>query len=154
RRGSCGRVEGEQHGEKGNQGQEKHREDPSSAVLREPYAGLIWQDRPVRGALRLGIVMVLAGCTQVSKTDEPRRSVLRVGQLFPVRRLSQILPEEGFGAEGAYLVFDRLVFRNAEGQPVGGLVEKWQPLDGGRRFVLTLRAGLKFHDGARITSDD
>ena len=87
---------------------------------------------------------------------QPSRTTgaLRLGQAWPIERLNPILPAEGFGAEANYLVFDRLVYKDAQGKPVAGLVERWQVLEGGRKFVLTLRGGVRFHDGSPLTADD
>jgi ABC-type transport system substrate-binding protein len=60
----------------------------------------------------------------------------------------------GFTAEAHYLVFDRLAVRREDGSVVGGLLEKWQSSDQGVRFTLTLRPGIRFHDGVTMSSDD
>jgi ABC-type transport system substrate-binding protein len=123
-------------------------------MLDECVPGLIWHHDAVRSALRLGLMVVLAGCTQVSKTGEPRRGALRVGQLWPIRQLNPVLGAYGFDAEANYLVFDKLVWHGADGGAVPGLLEGWDVDGEGRKVVLKLRAGLQFHDGHPLTADD
>jgi ABC-type transport system substrate-binding protein len=107
------------------------------------------------GGLRFLVAMTALGtCAPADEPRKPEQTSLRVGQLFPIARLNPVLPAEGFDAEGNYLVFDRLAFLNADGELVGGLLERWQPFDGGRRFVLTLRPGIRFHDGTVASAED
>lgn len=53
------------------------------------------------------------------------------------------------------LVFDRLYYRSAVTSEIKSrLVESEQVLDGGTKLQLTLRDGIKWHDGQPLTSED
>ncbi|MEA2514488.1 MAG: peptide/nickel transport system substrate-binding protein [Thermomicrobiales bacterium] len=52
-----------------------------------------------------------------------------------------------------YAIFDTLVTRDAAGQIIPGLAESWQTLDD-NTWEFKLRAGVKFHDGTDLTSED
>src|SRR5438067_2355149 len=95
-----------------------------------------------------------AGCAGSSETRQDGRSALRVGQFSPITRLNPVLPENGFSSEAHYLVFDKLVARDAKGKPRGGLLDSWRFSDDGGRLILTLRKGVRFHDGTPVTADD
>lgn len=53
----------------------------------------------------------------------------------------------------AMQIFDRLTERTALGQLVPGLAEKWTSVSD-TQWRFTLRAGVKWHDGKPLTSDD
>ena len=99
-------------------------------------------------------VTTLFGCGRVASTQRREDTALRIGQAWAINGLNPVMPDDGFAAEANYLVFDRLVFRDAAGKATGGLLERWQAVDGGRRFLLTLRAGIRFHDGSPVTAED
>lgn len=44
-------------------------------------------------------------------------------------------------------VYDRLVHLSTEGEPIPGLATGWEWEDGGRALRMTLRTGVRFHDG-------
>ena len=50
-------------------------------------------------------------------------------------------------------IFDRLVHQDAEQRPIPGLATSWRALDS-RRWVFTLRRGVRFHDGAPFAAAD
>src|SRR5437660_9934160 len=54
------------------------------------------------------------------------------------------------------LIFDYLVGTTPDGQPsqAGGLASKWENSADHKRWTFHLRKGVKFHDGAEMTSDD
>lgn len=53
------------------------------------------------------------------------------------------------------LVFDRLYFHSAiDNRMMSRLVEKGELADGGKSYKITLKAGLKWHDGKPVTSKD
>ena len=105
---------------------------------------------------RFGLVAVFfAACTPVAaETHTPPITILRVGQLWPVRQLNPVLPSVGFEAEANYLIFDRLVWRGVDGKPLPGLLESWETSDEGRTLIFKLRPALQFHDGEPVTIDD
>ncbi|MER9896424.1 ABC transporter substrate-binding protein [Mesorhizobium sp. M0119] len=57
-------------------------------------------------------------------------------------------------ASVAYQYGNHLIERTPEGEVKGELAESWEPLDGGKRWVIKLRQGVKFHNGKELTSAD
>ena len=51
-------------------------------------------------------------------------------------------------------VFDRLLHKDADGNFIGGLAESWEYLEDGYTLQLTLRQGVKFHDGSDFNAED
>ena len=58
------------------------------------------------------------------------------------------------GMEFAQMVYDNLVILDANGQPQPQLALSWAADKGGLEWVLTLREGVKFHDGAPFGAAD
>lgn len=54
----------------------------------------------------------------------------------------------------AYLVYDTLFALDADLRPQPQMVEGFEKSDGGRTYTMTLRPGLKFHDGSPVRSAD
>jgi peptide/nickel transport system substrate-binding protein len=53
----------------------------------------------------------------------------------------------------AYMVYDQVCAVDSQGVPKPQMAE-WAVEDDGRRWAFTLREGLKFHDGERVTAKD
>ena len=53
-----------------------------------------------------------------------------------------------------WVVFDRLVHKDADGNYTPGLAESWEYLEDGYTLQLTLRQGVKFHDGSDFNAED
>jgi peptide/nickel transport system substrate-binding protein len=51
-------------------------------------------------------------------------------------------------------LFERLAMRNMDGSFEGVLAESWKPAADFKSYTVTLRKGVKFHDGKDMTSDD
>lgn len=54
----------------------------------------------------------------------------------------------------AFMVYDQLIAVDADYVPKPQMVEGWAVEDDGKTYVLTLREGLKFHDGEPVRSPD
>jgi peptide/nickel transport system substrate-binding protein len=52
-----------------------------------------------------------------------------------------------------FLTYDRLVHLTPEGEGVPGLAESWEFSEDGNTLTMTLREGVKFHDGAEFTAE-
>jgi peptide/nickel transport system substrate-binding protein len=50
-------------------------------------------------------------------------------------------------------ITETLLEADAQGQPVPALAEKWSISDNGRQWNLTIRQGVKFHDGTPLTAE-
>lgn len=54
----------------------------------------------------------------------------------------------------AYMVFDTLIAMDSKGQFRPQMLEGWKVSDDRMVYTFTLRPGLKFSDGAPVTSED
>ena len=66
------------------------------------------------------------------------------------------LPHLYVGAEDVVLkpLWENLLNRDAKGNLVPMLAERWEVLDGGRTWKFHLRKGVRFHNGAEVTAED
>ncbi|HZO13212.1 MAG TPA: ABC transporter substrate-binding protein [Polyangiaceae bacterium] len=130
---------------------------------------------PGRGLLRLSVdALVLAGALLLvgfsdaeplagplaaplasAAIDAPRRGgVLRLATKAEVHNLDPALAyDEASRVLGDHL-FARLVTWSDDGSISGELAERFDTLDGGRRYRFVLRPALRFHDGTRLAASD
>ncbi|MGH3354784.1 MAG: ABC transporter substrate-binding protein [Nocardioidaceae bacterium] len=101
------------------------------------------------------LVLALAGCNPTPESGEGGG-----GGPFIVARTADI---DGLDPAVATafqtlqtlgLVYDTLVETDEQGELVPGLASDWQVSGDGRTVTLTLREGVKFHDGASLTAAD
>src|SRR5467141_391237 len=66
------------------------------------------------------------------------------------------LPHLYVGAEDIVLkpLWENLLNRDAKGNLVPMLAERWEVVDGGRTWRFYLRKGVRFHDGSELTAED
>ena len=66
------------------------------------------------------------------------------------------LPSLYVGAEDVVLkpLWENLLSRDAKGNLIPMLAERWEVLDGGRTWKFHLRKGVRFHNGAEVTAED
>src|SRR6266545_1510368 len=66
------------------------------------------------------------------------------------------LPHLYVGAEDIVLkpLWENLLSRDAKGNLIPMLAERWQVLDGGRTWKFYLRKGVRFHNGGEVTAED
>ena len=66
------------------------------------------------------------------------------------------LPQLYVGAEDIVLkpLWENLLSRDAKGDLIPMLAERWQVLDGGRTWKFHLRKGVRFHSGGEVTAED
>jgi ABC-type dipeptide/oligopeptide/nickel transport system permease subunit/ABC-type transport system substrate-binding protein len=131
--------------------------DPKLAL---PGRGL---GRMAVDAAVLVLAFALAGFSQpaplaapaAAEANEPRRGgVLRLASQAEVHNLDPALAyDEASRIVGDHL-FARLVTWDAEGALTGELAERFETLDGGRRYRFVLREGLRFHDGTPLRAAD
>ena len=88
--------------------------------------------------------------TKAAGTDRPLRLVLNVG----LQTLDPIAGPSFVTRNFAYMVFDTLISMDSKGQFRPQMLESWKISDDTLTYTFTLRPGLKFSDGARVTSED
>jgi peptide/nickel transport system substrate-binding protein len=66
------------------------------------------------------------------------------------------LPHLYVGAEDVVLkpLWENLLNRDAKGNLIPMLAERWEVLDGGRTWKFHLRKGVRFHKGSEVTAED
>jgi peptide/nickel transport system substrate-binding protein len=66
------------------------------------------------------------------------------------------LPDLYVGAEDVVLkpLWENLLSRDAKGNLIPMLAEKWQVSDGGKAWKFHLRKGVRFHNGTELTAED
>lgn len=108
--------------------------------------------RSVAVAASLGLLM-LAACG-TTPTADPSRA----GDTFVLATAGEpdtLNPVLNYGADGASLIFDGLVSRDAENRLVPGLAAEPPTVSpDGRTVTAKLRDGVLFHDGTPLTSAD
>ncbi len=68
--------------------------------------------------------------------------------LNPLSWNDSVMIDVGFG------IFNGLVENSAENRPVPELAEKFEPKDGAKTWIFTLRKGVHFHNGKEFDADD
>ena len=108
----------------------------------------------LKTSLRTTIIAGLTATTALAGTaafaEETMRAVLsaRLGVLDPVATTSYAT------RTFAYLVYDTLISVDSNGEYQPQMLEGWEVSDDGMVYTFTLRDGLKFSDGADVTSAD
>jgi peptide/nickel transport system substrate-binding protein len=87
-------------------------------------------------------VLTLAGCSAQSSTRSSQ-STLRIGAR-ETRESSKVLRE--------YLFAEPLIALDGQGRPTERLATHWKWDEDGRALRVTLRSGVKFHDGGPLNS--
>ncbi len=66
------------------------------------------------------------------------------------------LPQLYVGAEDVVLkpLWENLLSRDAKGNVIPMLAERWEVTDGGRTWRFHLRKGVRFHNGTEVTAED
>jgi peptide/nickel transport system substrate-binding protein len=80
--------------------------------------------------------------------------VLRVIPHADLKNLDPIWTTAYISRNHGYMIYDTLFAMDANMQPQPQMVESWETSDDKKTWTFTLREGLKFHDGAPVTSED
>jgi peptide/nickel transport system substrate-binding protein len=83
--------------------------------------------------------------------SDPMSAVLRVG--VAQSTLSATNPATGLRQLSQLLSVEQLIRATEDGRFEPGLADKWTVEDGGRSLLLTLRRGVKFHDGTPLDAN-
>jgi len=110
------------------------------------YAAALWCAALIAPAL-----MPAQAQTQAqTQTQTKARIVMHA----PLRVLDPILTPAYITRNHGYLIYDTLFAMDAHSRPQPEMVDTWKVSDDKLTYTFTLRAGLKFHDGAPVTADD
>jgi len=105
--------------------------------------------RGLLAALSLAIPMTVSAPGIASA-----ESVLRVIPHANLKNLDPIWTTAYISRNHAYLIYDTLFAMDESFTPKPQMVDSWEASDDGMVWTFTLRDGLKFHDGAPVTSAD
>ena len=106
--------------------------------------------RRMLGALAAAAIAVgglLAAPAQAEK-------VLRVIPHADLKNLDPIWTTAYISRNHGYLIYDTLFAMDEDFKPQPQMVDSWETSEDGLTWTFTLRDGLKFHDGADVTSED
>ncbi|MEO0729075.1 MAG: ABC transporter substrate-binding protein [Pseudomonadota bacterium] len=104
-----------------------------------------------RAALALTAVVGLGLATP---TDARAEKVLRVIPHADLKNLDPIWTTAYITRNHGYLIYDTLFAMNSKFEVKPQMVDTWSTSDDGKTWTFKLRDGLKFHDGAAVTSKD
>ncbi|MGI9033232.1 MAG: ABC transporter substrate-binding protein [Acidimicrobiales bacterium] len=122
--------------------------------------------RPARTLITLlAMAVVATACSSAKKpvTDGSSKGgapvkggalVVGLSSLPAQGSLNPAVNTQGGMQQAAGLLFNGLVEIDDHANPVPELATKWNIADGGRTYGLTLRDGVKFHDGTLLTAAD
>ncbi len=106
--------------------------------------------RTVMSALA-GLVLA-AGATGVA-AQAPEK-VLRIVPQFDLKILDPIWANAFTTRNHGYMIYDTLFGVDSDGKVRPQMVDSYTHSDDGKTWTFTLREGLKFHDGAAVTTED
>src|SRR5438309_10865786 len=95
-------------------------------------------------------VAVLASLTSPAAAQ----TTLRVVMHSDLKILDPIWTTAYISRNHGYMIYDTLLAMNAEQEPQPQMAEKWEVSADKLTYTFTLRDGLKWHDGAPVTSED
>lgn len=71
-----------------------------------------------------------------------------------LRVLDPIMTTAHITRDFGYMIFDTVLALDAKGMIKPQMAEKWTVSPDGKTYTFTLRAGLKWHDGTKVTAED
>lgn len=94
--------------------------------------------------------LALAAVTQAASAQ----GVLKVRPSGDLKTLDPHITSDSIVRNYGYMVYDTLFALDDKLQVKPQMVDKWNVSADGKVYTFTLRAGLKFHDGAPVTAED
>ncbi|WP_188484209.1 ABC transporter substrate-binding protein [Marivita lacus] len=107
----------------------------------------------MRKSAFLTTCLLLAGIG-LGATGESAEEVLRIKPSGDVKVLDPMLGSDSMARNYGYMVYDTLFAVDADLKIQPQMVDAWSKSDDGMTYTFTLRDGLKFSDGATVTSAD
>src|SRR5216684_9252082 len=118
------------------------------SILTLIVAALLWAPTAAPGQAPAGRPDAPAG-----RADAPVGTLTVAVATFGNERW---LPHLYVGAEDVVLkpLWENLLSRDAKGNLIPMLAERWEVLDGGKTWKFHLRKGIRFHNGSELTAED
>ena len=110
---------------------------------------LRWTRRSVMAAS-----VALAATFAAPTLQANAETVLRVIPHADLKNLDPIWTTAYISRNHGYLIYDTLFAMNDKFEPQPQMVDTWEVSDDKKTWTFKLREGLKFHDGADVTSED
>lgn len=105
-----------------------------------------------RRFLALSAALVAVSGCRAPAEDTSSGALLHYGEAGEFTTLNPWTQTAHADTVGAQ-VFSRLVYKTANGDPVGDLAEAWEVADDGLSIRLDLKSGVRWHDGEDLVAD-
>ncbi len=108
----------------------------------------------------VGILIGLAGFQMsfnyqsLSKIDQVQGGTYAEGIVDSVNTLNPLFASSQAEVSADKLIFSGLLKYDNTGRLQGDLAESWDVQDNGKKYIVTLRPNLTWHDGKALTADD
>lgn len=99
-------------------------------------------------------VGLLSGCDSTTSSNDPAAKTLRMIRTQSLASLDPIWTTAPGTRDYGYMVYDQLIGIDAHYVPQPQMAQGWIVEDNGKSYLFGLRAGLKFHDGVPVRSQD
>jgi peptide/nickel transport system substrate-binding protein len=110
----------------------------------------------VRSAWSIGLLLAMLGRAEVASAQETPRpgGILKAAMIGEPPTLDTHTTTATISYQIAWHVFETLYTYDRQYQPIPLLAESHTVTDGARRYTITLRKGVKFHNGKDLTAAD
>jgi peptide/nickel transport system substrate-binding protein len=108
----------------------------------------------IRSAAMLSLAVVLAAVPAVAQETPRAGGILKAAIIGEPPTLDTHTTTATIAYQVAWHIFETLYTLDRQYQPIPHLAESHAVSDGGRRYTITLRKGVKFHDGTELTAAD
>jgi peptide/nickel transport system substrate-binding protein len=98
------------------------------------------------------IILLLFGCSKEPEIKYP--NTITIGLLSDAKRLLPLLASDSASAEISGYIFNGLTKYDKDIKIIGDLAESWDISPDGLKIIFHLRKGVKWHDGAELTTED
>lgn len=112
----------------------------------------LWTKRQALAAAILAVPLAIG--TAGTPMQAAAETVLRVIPHADLKNLDPIWTTAYISRNHGYLIYDTLFAMDESFKPQPQMVDSWEVSDDAQTWTFTLRDGLKFHDGAPVTSAD
>jgi peptide/nickel transport system substrate-binding protein len=116
---------------------------------------MLMRRRNVLAASGLGVAGLALPRIAVGQADRRPSITIAVQQIANSAALEPLREQSNVGQRAFSFIYERLITQNLLGQleEVPGLAESWKRIDD-RTLELSLRKGVRFHNGDEMTADD